>query len=483
MSDKKSTNLVIILSDQHSKRMLGCYGNDRVATPNLDRLAAEGICFDHAYCNSPICVPSRAVFATGEYASRHQYWDNAHAYAGEVKSWGGRLNEEGYPVTTIGKLHYKNDSPATGFVDQRIPLNIKNEVGDVYGAIRNQEITRYQFRDALLTAGAGESDYITYDREVAKRAAEYLKSEETKAGKPFVLYVGFVTPHFPLIVPQAYLDRYPDEESVRRPIQFEPEEWEHHPVVDDYRRYCGTGQVSREQAYKAIRTYYGLCSFLDEQVGVVLDALQAAGLEDSTRVLYSADHGDTMGDHGVYFKSTMYEGSAGIPMIMKGPDIPAGGRSETIVSLVDVYPTVLDCVGIEPDEYDQSLPGSSLLPYVKGRHEERTAFSEYYSQGIYTAMFMLRRNQYKYIHYEGERPQLFDLSNDPLEERDLAQKPEYRRVVVEMEADLQKIVDTKALERESKDAQRRLLDAHGGEETFLKNFKPSLFSPIPDLSK
>lgn len=483
MSDKKPMNLVIILSDQHSKRMLGCYGNDRVKTPNLDRLAAEGVCFDRAYCNSPICVPSRAAFATGNYASRNHYWDNAHAFGGEVKSWGSRLEEEGYSVTTIGKLHYKNDSPETGFVDQRIPLNIKNEVGDVYGAIRDNKITRYQFRDALLTAGAGESDYITYDREVARRSAEFLKQEGTVSEKPFVLYVGFVTPHFPLIAPQEFMDLYQDDDSIRRPIQFDQEEWPHHPLVDDYRRYCGTDQVSREEAYHAIKTYYALCSFMDAQAGVVLEALKEAGLEGSTRVLYSADHGDTMGDHGVYFKSTMYEGSVGIPMIMKGPDIPEGERNQTLVSLVDVYPTVLDCVGVAATAKDQALPGSSLIGYAKGIYEERTAFSEYYSQGIYTAMFMLRRGDYKYVHYVGERPQLFDLKKDPLEEHDLAEEKAYQGVLEDMCLTLKETADPEQLEQESKEAQRRLLDAHGGEEEFLKKFKPSLFSPIPDLSR
>lgn len=483
MSDKKPMNLVIILSDQHSKRMLGCYGNDRIKTPNLDRMAGEGVCFDRAYCNSPICVPSRAAFATGNYASRNGYWDNAHAYAGEVKSWGGRLEEEGYSVTTIGKLHYKNNSPDTGFVDQRIPLNIKNEVGDVYGAIRDQKITRYQFRDALLGAGAGESDYITYDREVAKRSAEFLKQEGVKKDKPFVLYVGFVTPHFPLIVPQEYMDLYRDDDSVRRPIQFAREEWPGHPLIDDYRRYCGTDQVSQEEAYHAIKTYYGLCSFMDAQAGVVLKAIEEAGLAGNTRVLYSADHGDTMGDHGVYFKSTMYEGSAGIPMIMKGPDLPAGERSDTIVSLVDVYETVLDCVGIEPDEQDKKLPGSSLIDYARGKKEERTAFSEYYSQGIYTAMYMLRKGEYKYVHYVGERPQLFDLKHDPLEEHDLAGETEYEPVISELYGELKKIADVEVLEKESKAAQKRLLEAHGGEEEFLRNFKPSLFSPIPELTR
>lgn len=483
MEQKKATNLVILLSDQHSKRMLGCYGNEKIHTPNLDRLAASGVCFDQAYCNSPICVPSRAVFATGDYASRNGYWDNAHAYGGEVKSWGGRLNEMGIPVTTVGKLHYKNDSPETGFTDQRIPLNIKNGIGDVYGAIRDREITRYQFRDALLTAGAGTSDYIVYDQEVARRAADYLRTEAAVSERPFVLYVGFVTPHFPLIVPQKYLDLYPDEHAVCLPAGFEPEEWGHHPVIDDYRRYCGTEQVTRAQAIQAIRTYYGLCSFMDEQVGVVLQALRETGLDQNTRVLYSADHGDTMGAHGVYFKSTMYEESVGIPMILSGPGIPKGTRSQTITTLADVYPTVLDCAGIEPDEQEQQLPGRSLIPYANGVFEERSAYAEYYSQGIYTAMFMLRKGDYKYIHYVGEQPQLFHLKADPNELTDLAKQENCQEILTQMRADLESLIDPDALEIQSKKAQERLLNAHGGRDEFLKHFHPALFSPIPDLTK
>ena len=188
-----------------------------------------------------------------------------------------------------------------------------------------------------------------------------------------------------------------------------------------------------------------------------------------------------MGYHGVYFKSTMYEGSVGIPMILKGPDIPEGARRDTIVTLADVYPTVLESVGIEANEGERRLPGSSLLPYAKGRKEERTAFSEYYSQGIYTAMFMLRKGPYKYIHYVGERPQLFDLKKDPLEQEDLAGKPENEKLLVRLYEELKEIADVERLEEESKAAQSRLLDAHGGREEFLRSFKPALFSPIPKL--
>ena len=482
MTEMRPMNQVIIFSDQHSKRMMECYGNPYVKTPNLTQLAAKGVSFDNAYCNSPICVPSRAALATGNYASINGYWDNAHAFAGECPSWGTRLCEQGFPVTTIGKLHYKGDMPETGFPDQRIPLNIKNGVGDVYGAIRNKKITRYQFRDAIKQACVGESDYIRYDRAIARQAAEYLKNEGTRQQKPFTLFVGFVTPHFPLIAPQEFYDLYRDDPAIREPIQFEQSEWPHHPVVDYYRYYCGTENIDRKTAINAIKIYYALCSFMDSQVGVILDAIREANLEESTRIIYSSDHGDTMGDHGVYFKSTMYEGSVGIPMIMSGPDLPEGKIVNTNVSLIDIFPTVLEGVGADMNVEDSHLPGKSLWSFAKGEEDtNRAVFSEYYAQGIYTAMFMLKKSDYKYVHYVGECPQLFNLKTDPEERKDLALEPNCAELCRKLESELRNIADVDALELCSKEAQRKLLEAHGGEEEFLRNFKPTLFSPIPKI--
>ena len=475
-------NLLFIFSDQHSKRVTGCYGNSYVKTPNLDRLAENGVRFNNAYCNSPLCVPSRASMVTGNYASRNGYWDNAHAFAGECASWGSILHEQGFPVTTIGKLHFKNNSPDTGFVDQRIPLNIKDGIGDVYGAIRDKNITRYQFRDAIYQAGAGNSDYITYDCNIAQRAADYLKNEAVKHKKPFVLFVGFVAPHFPLIAPQEFFDMYKGDASIREPIQFEKSLWPHHPVIDDYRRYCGTENIDRETAFKAIKAYYALCSFMDAQMGIVLNALKESGLSKNTRIIYSSDHGDTMGDHGLYFKSTMYDGSVGIPMIISGPDLPKGKTVDTNVSLVDIFPSVLECVGAQISEDNRKLPGKSLWRFAQGEEDQqREVFSEYYSQGIYTAMFMLKKGNYKYVHYVGERPQLFNLEEDPDEINDLAENQAYADICKELELRLYEIADVEELEVQSKKAQKKLLDAHGGEKEFLKNFKPALFSPIPKL--
>lgn len=480
----EATNLLILFSDQHSKHMLGCYGNPAVKTPCLDALAADGVCFDAAYANCPVCVPSRASMAIGDYGSRHGYWDNAYAYDGKVKSWGSRLTEQGFSVTTIGKLHFKGDMPETGFPDQRIPLHIKDGIGDVYGEIRDRQITRPQFCKALEEARAGESDYTRYDREVARRAAEFLRTEGSVSQSPFALMAGFVAPHFPLVVPQEYVDLYPDPEALPLPVQFDREEWPHHPVVDDYRRYCCQEDLPDSVKRNAIRIYYGLCSFLDAQVGVVLKALKETGLDKNTRVLYCTDHGDTMGEHGLFFKSTMYEGSVSIPMIFSGPGIRKGKRNATGVSLVDIYPTAIECLGGVMCEEDRRLPGRSLLAFAGGKEEpERAVYSEYLGFGIYTGEFMLRRGPFKYIHYVGERPQLFDLKEDPEECRDLAGDPEYCEVIRRMEKELRTLVDPEKAEEDARIAQRALLDRFGGQEAFLKTFHPSLFSPIPDLEE
>lgn len=348
--------------------------------------------------------------------------------------------------------------------------------------IRNKHITRYQFRDTLLTARAGESDYTRYDRATADMAADYLLREARNKEKPFVLFVSFCTPHFPLIAPQEFVDMYPDPEKLPRPVQFDPGEWPHHPLIDDYRRYCGTDQVDEAAALNGRRIYYVLCSFMDAQVGKVMTALRESGLAEETRVLYCADHGDTMGAHGVYYKSTMYEGSVGIPMLLAGPDIPVGATVSTNVSLLDVFPTVLDCVGARPSDKDRCLPGRSLIDIaINAPDEDRAVCAEYYSQGIYTAMFMLRNRKYKYVHYVHERPQLFDMENDPDECCDLAADPAYAEVVASMHAQLETVFDPEALESASKQAQAELMDAHGGEEEFLRTFKPMLFSPIPKI--
>lgn len=478
MSNIKPTNLIFIMSDQHNKEMTGCYGNKKIKTPNIDRIAKEGVRFDNAYCSCPLCVPSRSSFVTGIMPHEGGFWDNAQAFGGGYESFGSQLHEQGYNVTTIGKMHLESDTPKTGFHDQRIPLHMVNGKGDIYGCIRNTEVSRPQFRKSLENAGPGMSDYIRYDREIADQAISYIYNESNKSDKPFVLYLGFVSPHFPLNAPEEYFDLY-DIEDIDLPSQFHKSQWPDHSVLKEYRQYCNTEDISEETARKAILAYYAMCSFLDEQIGRVLDALEKSQIKDSTRLIYTSDHGDTMGNHGVFFKSTMYEGSVGIPMIMKGPGIEANTNVDSPVSLLDMYQTVLDCVGAQDNDKSIQRHGISLFETIKNPNYNRSIISEYHAFGINVGEFMLRKGDFKLIYYTGRESMLFDLKNDPNENVDLSQNSAYNELKNKLVDELFSIINPDEISKNAFLSQEKVLEDYGGEKGFLENFKPLLFSPIP----
>ena len=479
---KQPKNLLYIFTDQHSKFITGCYGNPYVHTPNLDRLAARGVRFNNAYCNNPICVPSRASMSIGDYGFRHSYWDNSFPYAAKEDSWGTRLVDGGYGVTTIGKLHYKDAaSTAGGFPDQRIPLHVKDGIGDLTHSIRDGSMERPALRQVVLDAGPGDSDYIRYDRKVAELAARFLETEGRAVEKPFCLFVGFVCPHFPWKVPPEIMGLYEPYDKLPRPVQWDAEERTMHPAIVKHRRELFLEEMfSEEEMRRAVAAYYGMTTFVDSQIGIVLDALEAAGLEENTRIIYTDDHGDSVGDHGLFFKHTMFEGSVGIPLLMAGPDIPQGETVDTCVSLLDIFPTVLENFGVKPAEADRALPGKSLFRIIEGDREERPIFAESHCIGFNDSVFMLRYRQYKYIYYAGGYPpQLFHMGVDPHECRDLIDEPEYQEVRRMMDAELRKIADPEALSRRAKTEQRDHLSAMGGRERALGQFLA--YSPAPKV--
>lgn len=480
--DRKPMNLLYLFTDQHSKFITGCYGNPYVHTPHLDRLAAQGVRFNNAYCNNPICVPSRASMSIGDYGFRHSYWDNSFPYAGKEESWGARLVQSGCSVTTIGKLHYKDVlSTKCGFPDQRIPLHVRDGIGDLTHSIRDGSMVRPALRQVVLDAGPGDSDYIHYDRKVAELSAQFLEEAGRTPGKPFCLFVGFVCPHFPWKVPPEIMSLYEPYDKLPRPIQWNAEERPLHPAIVKHRQeLCLEELFSEEEMRKAVAAYYGMTTFVDSQIGIVLDALKKAGLEDSTRILYTDDHGDSVGDHGLFFKHTMYEGSVSIPMIMAGPDIPCGTAVDTCVSLLDIFPTVLENFGVAPTKEDQKLPGKSLFRILDGDREERPVFAESHCIGFNDSVFMLRWKQYKYVYYAGGyEPQLFDLAADPHECNDLAADPTYQEARRMMDAELKKIVDPEELSRTAKKEQWDHMCAMGGKEQAVKQFMA--YSPTPKV--
>jgi len=464
------TNLIFILSDEHNKKVLGCAGHPMIRTPNLDALAARGTRFTSAYTNCPICVPARASFATGRYVHETRCWDNAIAYAGQAPTWGHRLMEQDHHVASIGKLHYKESRPeVNGFDEEILPLHIVNGVGDLFGLIRDELPRRPGSLKLGPEAGPGESEYTRYDRSIADETVKWLRQSAPKhRRKPWALYVGFVSPHFPLIAPPQFYGMYA-EDKVPWPVMYDPAERPRHPFIDAMRKcLCFDEPFDAPMVRRAIAAYFGLTSFLDDNVGKILRALEESGLAHDTRIVYSSDHGDNLGARGLWGKSTMYEESAGIPMIMAGPGVPASNVCATPVTLADGFPTFIHALGARPDPRDRDLPGVSLLDIAQGSAPQRTILSEYHAAGAITGSYMVRHGQFKYVHYVGMSPMLFDLQADPHERNDLGQNPAFQAISLECETQLRKIVDPEAADRLAHADQEAHIAKHGGKEAILR---------------
>lgn len=480
----KGQNVLFICSDQHNKCEAGCYGNSVIKTPNIDSLARDGTRFQNAYSNNPICVPSRASMATGQYSFKIGCYDNATPYMGQVKSFGHRLRENGIEMTTIGKLHYRNADDDTGFADQRIPLHVRDGVGDVFGLLRDERVTKPKVGQFPNNASVGRSSYMDYDENVTREALRYL-NEKRGASEPWALYVGYTLPHFPLTISQKYWDLY-EEADIPMPAAYKTGERSEHPSCRDHRRFYGMEhQYEDDVIRKALRVYYGMCSYLDEQLGAVVQKLKEIGQYENTVIIYSSDHGEMAGNHGMWNKNCLLESAVSVPLIVTGPGIPKDRNSETIVSLVDIYPTVLDALGIRLTEEEKAvLPGTSLLELAKADGTtQRCAFSEYHSTGSITGGFMLRCGDYKYIYYVGYKPQLFCVASDPMERNDLIDDPAYSETAARLDAQLRQICDPEAVNDMIKENQEKILSEHGGRESVLATFEPVLFSPTPQITK
>ena len=461
----KPKNFLVLMTDQHSRNFMGCSGHPLVQTPHLDTLARGGTRFTKAYTNSPICVPARASLATGRYVHDIGFWDNAIAYDGSIPSWGHHLQNANIFTTSIGKLHYRFENDPAGFDEQVIPMHIANGVGDLIGSIRPKLPERIQSRKYPEEVGPGETEYTAYDRNISKKACDWIqKKAELGDHRPWVLFVSFIAPHFPLIVPQEYFDLYsvediPDIKPADSQLMNNHPWWKAFNNCYTFDRYFKDDQHRKT----AIVAYMGLCTFVDELIGNVLTCLKVSGFNDSTNIAYISDHGDNMGARGLWGKSVMYEEAVGIPILLSGPDVPSGKIVKTPVSLVDMFPTILDGTGISNVHNGHNFPGRSLFEIaVEPEDDNRLVFSEYHGAAATSGVFMLRDGRYKYIHYAHFTPELYNLEVDPEEMENLASKSESSSTVNYYENLLRKIVDLEAVNARALADQTALIESHGG---------------------
>ena len=344
--------------------------------------------------------------------------------------------------------------------------------------LRTDKRVRTVARGLASEAGPGLSAYTRFDTRVAETTVRWIR-EHRDDQRPWVLFSSMLSPHYPLIAPEEFYDLYARVE-LPRPRLYEEADRPRHPVIAHYRETWNYDDFfDAERLEVGLKAYYGLCSFLDCQIGRILDALRDSGRADDTLVIYTSDHGESLGNRGLWGKSVMYEESSGVPLLVSGPGIRAGTRCSTPVSLVDVYPTVVESVCGELDARERRLPGDSLIALAREQPADRVVFSEMHDDGSMTGEFMVRKGAWKLIHYVDYPSQLFDLAADPFEETDLAGRPETQDVRGRLYQQLRRIVDPEGVNRRVFTDQQARIERLGGVDAILS--RPDFnFTPVPE---
>ncbi len=422
-------NVVLLMADQLTPFALPFHGHPVTQAPALSRLAADGVVFDAAYCNSPICAPSRFSMLSGRMPHAIGAWDNACEFPSEIPTMAHYLRAAGYRAILAGKMHFVGPDQLHGF-DERLTT-------DIYPAdfLWVPDWSRGpQYRPTGVGMGhvvdAGpclRNMQIDYDEEVAHVAVQKIYDLAREKLAPFFLTVSFTHPHPPFVARQEEWNIYEDAaiDAPRvPPIPFE--------ALDPHSRwlYVAHGQdrhtVTAEHVRAARRAYYAMVSYVDGRIGAVLEALDRSGLGSEAVVVFCADHGEMLGERGMWYKQTFYEPSVRVPLVVRAPGA-APRRSGAVTSLVDLLPTFLELassagaavVPVDP------LAGRSLVDLLDGRTDGagREAVSEYSSEGVIAPSRMVRRDNWKYVYTSGLPPLMFDLAQDPRELHNRAGDP------------------------------------------------------------
>ena len=422
-------NILMIMADQLAPQALSFYGNPVCKTPHLDRLAARSVVFDSAYCNYPLCVPSRASMMSGRLTPAIGVWDNGCELASSQPTLAHHLRHLGYHTVLSGKMHFIGPDQLHGF-DQRT-------VTDVYPA-EFDWVADWDAGPAFVPSATGMSGVVEagpaartlqedYDEEVAHAAVQaiYDLARRGPEAGPWFQLASFTSPHTPFVAARAYWDRYdPGEIDAPRVAALPFEELDYAARALFFAHGRHRHRVTEDDLRRARHGYYAMVSFIDDKVGEILAALEASGQAEDTVIVFCADHGEMLGERGMWFKQSFYEWSARVPLMISAPG--HGARRVTdCVSLVDLLPTLVDLGG---GSVGLPCDGESLVPALGGAATRDLAIGDYYGIGPCVPHRMVRQAGYKLIYTHGHPDLLFDLEADPDELRNLAGDPAFREV-------------------------------------------------------
>ena len=425
-------NILFIMADQMAAPLLPVYDPSSVVQmPHLSRLAAEGVVFESAYCPSPLCAPSRFSLVSGQLPSKIGGFDNAADFAADIPTYAHYLRNLGYRTALSGKMHFCGPDQLHGYEDR---LTADIYPADYGWAVNWDQLevrpSWYHNMSSVLQAGPSvRTNQLDHDEETVFKARQYLYDHvRNTPEKPFCLTVSMTHPHDPYTIPAEFYDLYRDEDIPMPRNTFAQDAQDAHSqrllkVIDLWDK-----PLTEEAIRRARRAYFGSCSYVDSKIGELLKTLKDCGLADDTIIVFSGDHGDMLGERGLWYKMHWFEMAARVPLVVHAPKRFAPGRVANSVSTIDLLPTFVDLAG---SQVDPALPldGRSLLPHLQGTGGHDEVIGEYMAEGSKTPLIMIRRGTWKFIYGQDDICMLFNLESDPDELNNLAEDVAHQTMV------------------------------------------------------
>lgn len=456
---KRKPNILFIMADQLAPQFLPAYGNQIVKTPHIDSICENAAVFNAAYTNFPLCAPARYSMMTGCLPSNIEAWDNAAELSSEIPTFAHYLTSLGYQTCLSGKMHFCGPDQLHGF-DERLTT-------DVYPADftwtpkwdePDKVFEWFHSADVVVEAGTClRSNNLDYDDEVTFQANRYIYNKaRERPTRPFCLVVSYIHPHDPYITRPQYWDLYHDDD-IRLP-EVDYDDVPHDPHSERLREQTGIKQAqpSEQQIRDARHAYYGSISYVDEKIGELLASLNESGFAQDTVIIFTSDHGDMLGERGLWFKMCWFEYSARIPLIVSFPPAIKAQTSDAAVSLIDLLPTLVefatDGKGID---FQTVMDGRSLLPQLSGAEGHDEVFGQYFAEITTEPIFMIRKGPDKLIMSDGDPPLCFNLHEDPEEIHNLAEDPAHKPVTSALIEEIRARGDMQAIKQRVVESQRR----------------------------
>jgi choline-sulfatase len=451
----RAPNTLIVMADQMAAAFLPIYGHALVRAPNMLSLARDGVVFDSAYCASPLCAPSRAAFMSGLTPSRTGVYDNAAEFTAGIPTFAHALRARGYRTILSGKMHFCGPDQLHGF-EERLTTDIYPADFDWTPDWDRPEHRPSWYHNMSSVRDAGvcvRSNQLDFDDEAAFMAERAIFDiARSRDPRPFLLVASFSHPHDPFAAPQRYWDLYRDED-----IDMPAPGVALDPHSRRLRHVCAMDSepATETQTRAARRAYYAAIAYVDDLIGRLMGALRSAGLAGDTIVILTSDHGEMLGERGLWYKMSFLEGACRVPLIVAAPGRFEPRRVGASVSLVDLMPTLVELAGGAMQSFGIGVDGRSLAPHLRGAGGHDEAIGEYLAEGAIAPIVMIRRGPFKFIHSPADPDQLFDLSHDPGERLNVADDPARAALVADFRAEVGKRWDLAELDARVRLSQRR----------------------------